>query len=98
MRLLLYYKTSTTPKSSRAGDFVVPSLKSFLFFFLFYTEEPMDSMVPEAVEAGDNGGGGKGRFAGLFGVDWGFYGAVADADEEGGGGGGDLGIWGLWGE
>lgn len=28
------------------------------------------------------GEGGKGRFAGLFGVDGGFYGAVADADEE----------------
>lgn len=45
-------------------------------------------MVSEAVEAGDDGGGGKGRLAGLFGVDWGFYGAAADA----GGGGGYLGI------
>lgn len=45
------------------------------------------------VEAGDDGGGGKGRLAGLFGVDWGFYGAVADADEEVvRGGGGYLGI------
>lgn len=91
--LSIYYKTSTT-KSSRVGDFVVPSLKSFLFF-LFYTEEPMDSMVPEAVEAGDDGGGGKGRLAGLFGVDGGFYGAVADADEEVVRGRG-VGIWGLW--
>lgn len=39
-------------------------------------------MVLEAVEAGDDGGGGKGRLAGLFGVDGGVYGAVADADEE----------------
>lgn len=29
-------------------------------------------MVSEAVEAGDDGGGGKGRLGGLFGVDWGF--------------------------
>lgn len=40
-------------------------------------------MVSEAVEAGDDGGGGKGTLPdGLVGVDWGFYGAVADADEE----------------
>lgn len=51
-------------------------------------------MVPEAVEAGDDGGGGKGRLAGLFGVDGGFYGAAADvdADEEGGGRGW---VWGF---
>lgn len=40
-------------------------------------------MVPEAVEAGDDGGGGKGRLAGR--TCWcrlGVYGAAADADEE----------------
>lgn len=49
-------------------------------------------MVLEASEAGDDGGGGKGRLAGLFGVDWGVYGAVADADEEVVGGGGSEGL------
>lgn len=49
-------------------------------FFLHGRAEGFDGVG--GVEAGDDGGGGKGRLAGLFGVDWGFYGAVADADEE----------------
>lgn len=50
-------------------------------------------MVSEAVEAGDDGGGGKGRLAGLFGVDWGFMAQPRMWTRREGG---RRWVWGLW--
>lgn len=60
-------------------------------------------MVPEASKPVMMGEAGKSALPdGLVGVDWGVYGAVADADEEGGGRGWGFGDCGegevCWGE